>query len=232
MARIGPGKIPLTEGTNRMRTLDITGPIGNGMWTYGAPLPEIAIEPVAGLETEGWRGHRLGLHTLAGTYIETADHLFAGREQIADVAVHRFIRPAVVAQLPDKGPLEPITADELERAAGDRLRPGDALLVATGWDRRWNGDGFVASCPYFLPEAMQWVVDRDVGILGLDIPCVQDPRADDGELNRLFFREDRLLLAPLFGLRSAGTHRWRLIALPLRIPGVCGTPCRAVLAEW
>lgn len=212
-----------------MRVIDITGPITSGMWSYGPPLPDVTVEEAATLQDAGWKGHRLGLHTLAGTYIETADHLYAGREQIADVPAERFIVPAVVAQLPDKEPLEPITADELERAVGGRLRPGDALLVATGWDRRWNEPEFVLRCPYFVPEAMEWVVRQEVGILGLDIPCVQDPRSDNGELNRLFFREDRLLLAPLVRLREAGDSPFRLIALPLLIPGVCGTPCRAVL---
>lgn len=215
-----------------MEALDITGPIRSGMWSYGQPLPAVEVEPIAGIGAEGWKGHRLGLHTLAGTYIETADHLFEGREMISDVPVARFITRAIIAQLRDKEPLEPISADELEQAARGRLSPGDALLVSTGWDRRWDEAGFITECPYFLPEAMEWVVDQDVGILGLDIPCVQDPRNDDGELNRLFFRRDRLLLAPLVGLRQAGNGPYRLIALPLNIPGVCGTPCRAVLTSW
>ncbi|MFC5402779.1 cyclase family protein [Cohnella soli] len=216
-----------------MQVIDLTGPIRAGMRSYGSPLPPIEIEPVARLGDAGWKGHKLVLHTLAGTYIETADHLYEGREQIADVPAERFIRRAIVAQLAEKGPLEPISARELEQAAGGNLAPGDALLVATGWDRRWNESDFVESCPYFMPEAMEWVVDKEVALLGLDIPCVQDPRADDGELNRLFFQKDRLLLAPLVGLRKANrASTYRLIALPLNIPGVCGTPCRAVLAAW
>ncbi|WP_308639507.1 cyclase family protein [Paenibacillus silvisoli] len=212
-----------------MRFLDITGPIRQGMWSYGAPLPPVEIERVADLRREGWSGHKLLLNTLSGTYLETADHLFEGREQIADVPPERLISRAVVAQLPDKGPLETITAAELSEAVRGRLRPGDALLVSTGWDRNWDEERFVTECPYFEPEAMEWVVRQDVSLLGLDVPCVQDPRDDDGSLNRLFFQRDRLLLAPLTGLRAAGEAPARLIALPLLIPGVCGTPCRAIL---
>jgi kynurenine formamidase len=212
--------------------IDITGPIREGMWSYGPPLPPVRIEPVARLEREGWKGHRLGLHTLAGTYLETADHLLPSRRTIDEMPADRFVRRAVIAQLADKEELERITAEELEAAAGAELSPGDALLVATGWDRRWDTEGFVDRCPHFSEGAMRWVVERDVGLLGVDIPCVQDPRHDDGELNRMFFAgADRLLLAPLVGLRQAGRKRWTLAALPLRIPGVCGTPCRAVLIE-
>ncbi|BBI36525.1 cyclase family protein [Cohnella abietis] len=214
-----------------MRVLDITGPIRTGMWSYGDPLPSVEVEPIASLEAEGWKGHRLSLHTLAGTYIETADHLFADREQIADVPVNRFVNRAVVAQLKDKQPLEPITAAELIEATGADIRPGDALLVATGWERYWDDPRFITECPFFLPEAMEWVVSQNFSLLGLDIPCVQDPRNDDGVLNRLFFAEDRLLLAPLISLRGVGKGIFTLISLPLNIPGVCGTPCRAILID-
>jgi arylformamidase len=214
-----------------VRVLDLSGPIYNGMWSYGAPLPEVRVEAIASLESVGWSGHLLHMHTLAGTYIETADHLFPGRETIADVTVERFINKAWVVQLEDKGKWGKITADELDDAVGADLKSGDALLIATGWDQYWGHEDFVNGCPFFLPETMEWVVDKDVSLLGLDIPCVQDPRKDDNELNRLFFAKDRLLLAPLVGLRKAGKGPGTLIALPLHISGVCGTPCRAVYLD-
>lgn len=221
------GNIP--DRPSSMEVVDITGPIRTGMWDYGSPLPPVEIEQIADLEKEGWRGHRLNLHTLAGTYIETADHLLANRHEISDISVNQFINKAWIARLAEKEPLEPITASELERTVGENIMPGDALLVATGWDKNWDNPEFVSQCPYFLPEAMRWIVEKSVGLLGLDIPCVQDPRNDDGELNRLFFAEERLLLAPLVHLRQVKEGPYTLISLPLNIPGVCGTPCRAVL---
>jgi kynurenine formamidase len=200
------------------------------MWSYGPPLPQVEVRQVADLKREGWNGHALVLHTLAGTYIEAADHLFPGRETIANLPLERFIARAVVAQLAQKSPLEPVTARELAAAVTDDPR-GAALLVATGWDTMWGRPGFVERCPYFLPEAMDWVVQSGARLLGVDVPSVQDPRHDDGELNRRFFAEERLLLAPLVNLRRVGNGRYTLVALPLNIPDVSGTPVRAVLIE-
>ncbi|NQX64241.1 cyclase family protein [Paenibacillus qinlingensis] len=214
-----------------MRVLDLSGPIYNGMWSYGSPLPDVRVEPLASLETVGWSGHLLHLHTLTGTYLETADHLFPGRETIAEVSVDRFIKKAWVAQLTEKEKWGKITADELNRAVSADFKPGDALLIATGWDQLWGHEDFVRGCPFFLPEVMEWVIEKDVGLLGLDIPSVQDPRMDDNALNRLFFAKDRLLLAPLVGLRKTGKGPGTLIALPLPISDVCGTPCRAVFLD-
>jgi arylformamidase len=215
-----------------LKMIDLSGPIQNDMWSYGNPLPPVRIRQIASLEREGWSGHDLQLHTLAGTYIETSDHLFPGRETIDQVAVDRFIATAWVLQLPEKARLETIRAEELEQAAeGLPIRPGDALLLSTGWDGKWGEEDYVSHNPYFLPECMKWIVERDITILGVDIPSVQDPRRDDGELNRLFFAKDRLLLAPLVHLRGLAAGPHTLIALPLNIPGVCGTPCRAVLID-
>jgi arylformamidase len=213
-----------------MNVIDLSGPISAGMWSYGPPLPPVEVRQVADLEREGWNGHQLCLHTLAGTYVEAADHLFPGRETVADLPIERFIAPAVVAQLDEKAPLEPVTAREIEAAIADDPR-GAALLVATGWDKMWGHSGFVERCPHFLPEAMDWVVKSGARMLGVDVPCIQDPRHDDGELNRMFFSEERLLLAPLVNLRQVGSGRHTLVALPLNIPGVSGTPVRAVLIE-
>jgi arylformamidase len=213
-----------------MKMIDLSGPVATGMWSYGAPLPEVEVRQVAGLQREGWNGHALVLHTLAGTYIETADHLFPGRETVADLPLDRFITRAVVAQLAQKSALVPVTERELAAAVTDDPRDA-ALLVATGWDTMWGRPGFVERCPYFLPEAMDWVVRSGARLLGVDVPCVQDPRHDDGELNRRFFAGERLLLAPLVNLRRAGSGPHTLVALPLNIPGVCGTPVRAILIE-
>ncbi len=213
-----------------IRVIDLSGPITAGMWSYGPPLPPVEVRQVASLEREGWSAYALSLHTLAGTYVEAADHLLPDREKVSDLPVERFFASAVVARVGEKSPFEPVTVRELEAAVARDPR-GRALLVSTGWDRMWGRPGFVERCPYFLPEAMEWVVDSGAQVLGVDVPSVQDPRDDTGELNRIFFREERLLLAPLVNLRQAGEGPHTLVALPLNVPGVCGTPTRAVLIE-
>ncbi|MNB71284.1 Kynurenine formamidase [compost metagenome] len=216
--------------------LDLTGRLENGMWNYGKPFPEISVEQVASLEADGYEGHAFQLHSLAGTYLETANHLFEGRETIGDISLDRLMLRAWVAQLPDKQPFEPITADELEaavEAAGSVLAPGEALLIATGWDAYWNKPGYIEASPFFLPEAMNWIIEHDVGLLGLDITSIEDPRKPAAEMTLLqrYYAKDRLMMAPLVSLREAGQGPWTLAALPLHIPGVCAAPCRAVLYQ-
>ncbi|MFD0715307.1 cyclase family protein [Paenibacillus sp. GCM10027626] len=221
----------IREDETVSRTIDITGTIANGMWNYGMPFPDIAIKPVATLAEHGFDGHAFQLHSFAGTYLETANHLFAGREQLHHIDPSRFFMRAWVAQVPDKAPLEPIYAHELEEAVGDVLEPGDALLIATGWDSRWNTAEFTTASPFFSDETMEWIVQRSVSLLGVDITSIEDPRKPPDVMSQLahYFAGDRLLLAPVVRLREAGKGPWTLTVLPLAVHGVCAAPCRAIL---
>ncbi|MCR2821721.1 cyclase family protein [Lederbergia panacisoli] len=215
-----------------MKVYDLTGPIESGMWGYGEPFPTVKIEPIATIEKDGFSSHSFQIHSLAGTYVENGNHLLAETEPIDRVPVERFIKTAWVAQLADKEALEPVSAAELEAAVGEYVKPGDALLVSTGWDKYWNKPGYVENNPFFLPEAMDWVVEKQISILGTDLTHIQDPRDDDGSLLRNLYKNDGLLIAPVINLRNVeGSGPFTLIALPLLIPGVNSTPCRVVLMD-
>ncbi|WP_127583801.1 cyclase family protein [Paenibacillus koleovorans] len=213
------------------RIHDLASPIMNGIWGYGDPFPPVRIDRIASVEKEGFSAHHLNIHSLAGTYIETAEHFYSGRETIDSLPIDRYVARAWIAELSEKEALEPVTAAELEAAVGELVQPGDALLVSTGWERMWNKPGYVDQNPFLLKEAMEWIIEKKIGILAVDMPHAQDPRADDGELLRMLYAEERLLLAPLVNMRGKGKGPFTLVALPLHIPGVCSTPCRPILIE-
>jgi len=213
-----------------MRIVDVTGTIANGMWRYPAPITPPTIELIARVDAApGWEAHQITLCTISGTYLEASAHLLPGGETISEVAPDRLVRPAAIFQLPDCPPGYGITAQDLI-ATGVQPQAGDALLVATGWDRMWNTPRYVEDSPYLTPGAMQWLVDAAPVIIGGDMPCFDNP-ADSQGVNYTLFRAGCLILAPLVNLRSAPTGRLTLIALPLKVEGVCGTPCRALLIE-
>lgn len=213
-----------------MRILDVTGVIESQMWHYPEPVTPPVIESIASLESpEGWEAHRMTLCTLTGTYLEASAHLLPDGEKIANVAPERLICPASVLQLPDCAPGYAIKADDLI-ATGVQPQGGDAVLLATGWDRMWNSSRFVEDSPYLTSDAMQWVVDTGPSIIGGDMPCFDNP-ADPQGVNHVLFRAGCLILAPLINLRQTPPGQLWLIALPLKVKGVCGTPCRALLIE-
>jgi kynurenine formamidase len=213
-----------------MKLYDLTGTLERGMWRYDH-IPPVEIAQVSSIEDHGSEAHRFGLATISGTYLETAAHLFHGQPTIDQIPIERFFCDAAIVHLGELDPAQAIAADDLDRAARDvKIHPGDALLVDTGWERMWNHATFVEDSPYLTMEAMRWIVDHEIAILGGNMPCFDNPRGGAG-VNRVLFKSGALILAPLVNLRSVASSRVRLMAFPLKIRGVCGTPCRAIAQE-
>lgn len=234
----GPWPAPCFRGTMAlsppsgglpMRRIDLTGPIYEGMWTYGFPVPEVRVRRVASLERDGFDAHSLHLGNVQGTCIETAAHLLPGQPTIDQVALDRFFVRAAVVQLPDKGPRELITAEELQRT-GVSIEPGMAVILATGWDRMWDHHRFYWDSPQLAPDAMRWLMARRPSILGVDLTSTDSTEAPAG-INKLMFGTGCMLLAPLINLRQIRQPYVDLIVLPIPVRGACGAPCRAVAVE-
>lgn len=212
--------------------IDLTGPLHPGMWSY-APMMEIPPfeqQRWATIEERGWEADWFSMPTLAGTYLETAKHLIADAPSIDQVPLERFFVNATIARIP-RGAREHITIADLEATAGS-LEPGDALLVQTGWEQhRDKSETFVLQSPHFELDAMQWIVDRGASILGGDMPCFDDPVADEGQgVNMVLFGAGAMILAPLVNLGTTDATRGRLTVMPIPLVGSCGAPCRAVFA--
>ncbi len=217
---------------HEVRHIDITGPLAEGMWSYRPIIPNAPVfarAPFQTIAADGSAADALALATLTGTYLETAKHYFPNRRSIDEVPPDQLLVTAVVAQVP-KGPDEHITVDDLWEIDAD-LRPGDAALIATGWDRHWfDAETFVMQSPHFARETMEWLVERGAAIVGGDFPCFDDPDPAHAQgVNRPLLEADRLILAPLYGMAAIPNGRHHLTVLPLKLVGACGAPCRAII---
>ncbi|CAN5530843.1 cyclase family protein [soil metagenome] len=214
--------------------LDITGTLSPDMWSYRAMIPDMPRfeqRRFATIPEQGWEADWFAMPTLAGTYLETAKHLIGDRLSIDQVPIDDLFVRATIATIP-KQASEHITVSDLESAVTE-LEPGDALLVSTGWERHWWDDGsvFVGQSPHYDLSAMQWIVDRNVSILGGDFPCYDDPVTEQGQnVNMPLFESGALILAPLVNLAKWSSHRAMLTVLPIPLKGACGAPCRAILS--
>ena len=214
--------------------IDLTGGIYSGMWHMASPYPPVEVKeiPLAGrfnLVDYAIYAQEMSLPVQASTYLETAAHMYPEREKIDELPLERFFLSAVVLQLP-RGPEGLITADDIEAGlatAGETVRPGEALLISTGWDSHWDEPDFMTHSPHFRYSAVEWVVQHKCGLLGSDAANWSD-LSEKPSFFPMFFRSETLLLAPLVNLRRIPVSRIKLIVLPLRIRGACASPCRAL----
>ena len=199
-----------------MRIIDVTGAIENGMWSYGPPYPEVVIEEIPQPDfiehqTFSWR-FELGAQT--GTYLETSLHVTREGPALIEIPVEQLIgRDAAILRVPC-APDHRIEAAELE-ACGVPVNPGDAVIVATGWDERWNAPDFVSNCPWFSYGAMRWLLDREPFMICGDMPRF-DFRGPTAGLTAGVLRRRGAAAGAAGDLGAVRADRVKLTALPLK----------------
>lgn len=131
-----------------------------------------------------------------GTHTECVGHLTYERVSVRDVVVESLLTAKVISVQPTtssktRGVTDMvITAEALQRACEGQLDT-QALVVRSlpNGPEKLSRNYDEGPCPaYFEVEAMQWLVDRDVEHLLVDLPSV-DRIADEGRLSahRIFW---------------------------------------------
>jgi kynurenine formamidase len=216
------------------RVRDISGWIYTGMWAYCPEYPgaEITELPHPAFLPPDYPVYlqKFVIGGQTGTYIETRAHMDRGAEPVSALPLDEFYRPAVVIDVGSKRANEAVTLADLDRVKPD-LRPGDAALLCTGWDAKWDDPDYVEGSPYIEREAALWLIGQRIGLLGADFPRFDLPSAMQFPWPE-FWQAVNLLLAPLTNLQGLSGRCGYLVAFPLKIRGACATPCRtAILLE-
>jgi kynurenine formamidase len=206
------------------RIIDLTLPLRRGM-------RGVDWEPKFTVERDGWNATTLHLYSHAGTHMDAQVHFAAGPETIDRIPLERCCGVARVAHLPDVSPKELLTLAHLG-AIESTFRPGEVLLLATGWSRFVDDSAvYRDGLPRIGDDLAAWCVERGVKLLGVETPSVADVN-DLAELTRI---HQTLLgggvtivegLTNLYQLRVGEGEAW-FIAAPLPIVGGDGCPCRA-----
>jgi arylformamidase len=163
---------------------------------------------------------RIGPHT--GTHMDAPWHYENAGEHPADVPFEPYVGPARVATIArQRGGIVP------EDFAEHELRDTRRLLIHT-WvsdvpDDRWPED-----FPHPTVALIDWLAALGVILLGVDMPSV-DRFDDPGLPSHLRLRHCGIVNLENLCLKGVPDGKYELIALPLKIKDICGSPVRAIL---
>ena len=162
----------------------------------------------------------LGIHT--GTHFDFPLHFDNAGPGVEAFPPERFIVTAHVIDCGDAG------AVQAAHLLGVPVASGDAVLFKTR-NADAPQDRMQPGWVYVTPEAAQACVELQVGIVGADyIEVEQGVDAGHYPVHATLLGHGVLLLENL-DLRGVAAGTYRLYCFPLLIPGLEGSPCRAVL---
>ncbi|MGW4338461.1 cyclase family protein [Rhodococcus koreensis] len=183
----------------------------------------------AGLTTTRSGARRLGIQHHAGGLV--------GRAVLVDVARHLDLDPY-------RGV---VTADDLEStldAVGVELRPGDVLLVRTGWLSAYLGEGASprTRSAGLAPSIIDLLAANDVALVATDTRTVEALPNPEGEsilpLHVTALRDLGLLLGELFDMDDLaadcaddGVYTGLFVAAPLPVVGGVGSPLNPLVIK-
>jgi arylformamidase len=207
------------------RVIDLTLPLASG--NRG-----VQIEPAGRLETDGWNATTLSLYSRCGTHMDAPIHFGGGTQTIDAVPVEFLMGPAWVI---DVRPVEPRALIEPEHlgAVSGQFKPGDSLLICTGWSGYYGQPRFRDELPRISADLARWCVDNKVRMLGVEPPSVADINDIEEltETHRILFEGGVIVVEGLTNLALLSKAKVTFISLPLKIAGGDGAPARAVAVE-
>lgn len=211
-----------------MGVVDLTHPFPASVYNPAA-FPPVRIEELDATGAEPLRDTLVSFVVHVGTHIDAPMHL---RERTADVAaleLDALIGPAVCWSVPCEEARE-IGAAELA-AARPEPRPGDRVFVHTGWDRHFADAERYALHPHLSGAAAQWLLEREVALLGTDTPtpdtAVQLRREGfDYPVHRALLARDVPIVENLANLGRVAGRRFEAFVCPIPFAGADGAPAR------
>ena len=205
-----------------MKIIDISQEVHPGMPVYPGD-PSFQSRQVSSFK----QGHicevsELTMGSHCGTHVDAPLHMMADGATIESLPLENFIGPCRVLTVP----FAMISEKSLMEM---NVQPGERILLRTDPQGKFNSN------MHFNPAALsmraaQYLAQLPVKLVGIDSPTVENIELCDGEVHRTMMNAG---ICVVEGLRLSHVEdgNYFLSALPLRLTGENGAPCRAVLLK-
>ena len=163
-------------------------------------------------------GFYTGCHS--GTHVDAPLHMVPGGATIDALSLDCFLGPCRVLTIQS-----PIISEK--QLMDMDIKEGERILLRTDPQGKHMHKGRFNPTVLSM-RAAQYLVERRVKLVGIDAPTVENMELCDGEVHRMLLSSGIAVLEGLC-LQEATQEHYMLSALPLRLVGENGAPCRAVL---
>jgi len=207
--------------------LDLSHKLNNQL-----PVPHVFPHPhfgrIASMPQAKLNITRIDMVCHVGTHVDAPLHLFVDGPGFDQIPSGHLSGVGVVWHL-DVRPFEDITVAMLE-AKRPRLRPGDLLLLDTGWAQRFGRDDYYDN-PALTLDAAQWLVDQGVKLIGVDFatPDQALPRRApdfDWPVHQILLSNGVLVAENLADCSALADRRVEIVCGALNVEGADGSPAR------
>jgi kynurenine formamidase len=212
-----------------LRLVDLSFDIYDKQPTFGMD-PKTAVIEHLKLKDLSYNITQLVMSTHISTHLDAPFHFFDDGLTVDQLDVRRGFGPAWVLDFTRKKPKEEITVKDLEPFES-KIVKGSRVLIRTGWDKEFPADRYFGEMPYLSVDACKWLAGRGILCVAMDFPSINGVEYIPAHRALLNQNNQVLIVEALRGLERLQGEQVIFIALPLRVRGRDGSPCRAMALD-
>lgn len=200
--------------------IDISRPIHRGMVIYPSN-PELEIEQLKSSTSSSVLSKiTIGSHT--GTHVDAPTHALDNGKGVDEIPLSSVVGPCRVLDMTS------VTDGIMRKDLEDRgIQSGERILFKTQNSLR-GYDTFYDDFIYVSPEAAIYLAQIDVVCVGIDSLSIKQ-RGNPDNTPHTALLEKKIAIIEGINLAEVTEDEYFLVAQPLRLQGVDGSPVRALL---
>jgi kynurenine formamidase len=228
-----------------MKIIDASGPIYEGMWSYGEPFPEFKLVEIKEPDwVEGFSPKSQafeGFCMLTGSYIDGPAHAYGLKKTypMSDIPIEKlfgvdaYVYKFDLKKLKKEGKRPIVNLSdviEAEKKIEYNIPERSVLLFATGWGSHWKQDDYLSDAWFLEKDAIEYIIEKKPFIMALDTPyadCLENERGSW----EIIYSNDVTLAAPLVNIEKITKSLVKIYICPLNILNTTGLPCRILITE-
>ena len=233
----------------RGRMVDLTHPFDESTIYWPTEDGFKLIRESAGFTEQGYyyAANRFMCAEHGGTHIDAPVHFFEKGQSVDQIALERLIGAGACVDVSQKCAADrdyQVAVEDFEKweAENKASLENRIVLIRTGFGRFWPGrkqylgtaeHGKAAidmlHFPGLDPSAADWLITRRrIRLVGLDTASIDHGQTQNYPTHQRLFRDGVPALENVAQLDKLPADKFHVIALPMKIKGGSGAPCRIV----
>jgi kynurenine formamidase len=206
-----------------MKLIDLTMRITPSIRVFpGSPPP--AFVPWSRFDSHGYDSEVMFMSTHTGTHVDAPSHFASGLASIDMIPAGRLISKAILLRTNKKAN----QLVEREDLATAQITQGNAVVIATGWERRAAKINYMIENPGLSGQAARYLAGKKVNAVGIDGPSIDAGADGKFTAHNILLPRNILVVENLCNVGKITTNRFTLVLCPLKLCGATGSPARAL----